>query len=123
MTIKHDEFGQHSDNPKELIPALQAQIETHRPHAVKCLEAAYEFILAVQGAEAETMENGEPGVNLIPLVQKLTREKFGVEVSDNEADTAAVVFVRDVVLMSGVSLCVVWQFAHALEHLTWREVH
>lgn len=103
----------------EIAQVMRQQIDAHKPHAMVCLDAAFELLYAVQTAPESIMPNGEPGTALNDLFGDCLR-KLGREPTDEDIDVMYLKFVTPIYMAGGMTLDAAWVLGHFLEQLTWR---
>lgn len=104
---------------EEIAQVLKLEIAARRAHMHKCLDAAMESFELMYTTPFED-RGGLQGVDMAPIFEFL-EQRFGVEIDQADRMMCVQVLQEQMLRFQGISMCVLWQWAHAIEHATMRE--
>jgi hypothetical protein len=102
---------------RQAAEELRRAIALGKAHATKCLEVAFESFQIMADTEDEEQANGELGANLGQTFDCIEKA-FGVELTDEAVALLHFNLLTSLAQHGGMSMCVIWQWAHAIEHAT-----
>lgn len=118
MTLR-DEGETYSGTPSEIAQVLRLEIATHRAHMHASLDAAFASMELLMGGEIEAQ--GEERIADMAPVFEYLEATFGKSLEESTRNALMMALTFELAKAQGISLCAMWQWAHAIEHATMRD--
>lgn len=118
MTL-HDDGEAYSGTPGEIAQVLKLEIATHRAHMHASLDAAFATMEIIMSGEI-----GSSGVEQVASMEpafEYLEATFGKSLEESTRNALMMMLTFELARAQGISLCAMWQWAHAIEHATMRD--
>lgn len=118
MTLR-DEGETYSGTPSEIAQVLHLEIAAHRAHMHTSLDAAFATMELLMGGEMEAQ--GEERIADMEPVFEYLEATFGKGLEESTRNALMMALTFELAKLQGISMCAMWQWAHAIEHATMQD--